>query len=193
MSTRSPSLARSPGAERPAPEPGRRRLGAGRWAPVVACLLLGLTLAAGCKERRSSPEASLRTFLAQLYARQAKQAWQGLSKSSREALKRDAEALARAAGDPEVKTSPEDLLFNQTELTLLAKPGSISVVSPLGGDEVLLRVTVEEGASANIRMVREGKEWKVDLVGSLEPLGFEVPAATKTSTRAGIEGTELEE
>lgn len=170
-----------------------RMPGARRWALVAACLLLLVATSTGCKERRNSPEASLRTFLSQVYARQAKQAWQGLSKSSRDALRADAEALAQAAGESAAKTSPEDLLFSQAELTLLAKPDSISVVSPLGGDEVLLRVTVEEGPSANVRMVREGKDWKVDLVGSLEPMTFELPPAAKTSTRAGIEGTELED
>lgn len=193
MSTRSPRIARSPGPQRPRTPRDLRGRPSGRWALVAACLLLALALATGCKDRRGGPEASLRTFLSQVYARQAKQAWGGLSKGSREALEADARALARAAGDEAPKTSPEDLLFGQAELTLLAKPDSISVVSPLGGDEVLLRVTVSEGASANIRMVREGKEWKVDLVGSLEPLRFDAPRETKTSTRAGIEGSELED
>jgi hypothetical protein len=147
---------------------------------------------AGCKDRSNSPEASLRTFLGQVYNRQAKQAWLGLSKGSQETLRKDAEALARAAGEPAPKTTPEGLLFEDSELTLLAKPGSISVVSPLGGEEVLLRVTIEEGPSANIKMVREGRHWKVDLVGSLEPMKFEPILEAKTSTRTGIEGTELD-
>ena len=36
------------------------------------------------------------------------------------------------------------------------------------GQEVMLRVAVKDGASADVRMVREGDRWKVDLVGSLK-------------------------
>lgn len=157
-----------------------------RWALVAACLLLGPSLAA-CKDKKTTPEANLRTFLSQVYAHQGKQAWQGLSKGSQDALRADAEALARAAGDAKVETDADDLLFMQADLTLLAKPDSISVVSPLGGDEVLLRVTVEEGPSANIRMVREGRSWKVDLVGSLEKMKFEAPKPTQSSTTTAVE------
>jgi hypothetical protein len=50
---------------------------------------------------------------------------------------------------------------------MLSPPESVAVVSP-PGPEATLRVTVKDGRSAEMRMVREGTGWKVDLLGSLK-------------------------
>lgn len=129
---------------------------------ALLCAVVG-----ACRPGAATPEDALRTFLGDVSARRASEAWAGLSKPSQEALLGDARKLAEVTGQP-AETDPGKLLFERSELLLLRKAESISVASR-PGDVAMLRVPVEGGASANVRMVREGASWKVDLVGSLEP------------------------
>ncbi len=129
---------------------------------ALLCVMVG-----ACRPGAATPEDALRTFLGDVSSRRAAEAWAGLSKSSQEVLLADARALAAATGQ-EPETDPGKLLFERSELLLLRKAESISVASR-PGDVATLRVPVEGGASANVRMVREGAAWKVDLMGSLEP------------------------
>jgi hypothetical protein len=124
--------------------------------------------------------------LSDVKQRRAEPAWAALSKPSKEALLADAKALAEATGDPP-ETDPGKLLFERSELLLLRVPESISVASR-PGDVAVLRVPVEGGASANVRMVREGAAWKVDLMGSLEPRAkLDPPPAHGTTSSTAVE------
>lgn len=134
---------------------------AGALALVILCA------APACKPGNTTPEEALRGFLGELKNRRASEAWSHLSADSQAALKKDAEAIAAATKEP-VVTDPAKLLFDRSEILMLRAPESISVVSR-PGDAVMLRVTVENGESAKVRMVREGVVWKVDLFGSLAP------------------------
>jgi hypothetical protein len=156
---------------------GLEKLKIGAIAWVLGLAALGL---AACNSRPATPEESLRRFIADVTARRADAAWAGLSARSKAELKKQADALAAASKDKS-DTSPAVLLFERSELLVLRPPESISVASPLG-QEVTLRVSVKGGESANVKMVREGGEWKVDLVPSLEP---RTAPATTPGAKAG--------
>lgn len=151
---------------------------------VLLSMALVCAQVGACRPGAATPEDALRGFLQDVRARRAPAAWAALSTPSQQALLADAARLAEATGDPP-ETDPAKLLFERSELMALRAPESISVASR-PGDVALLRVPVEGGASANVRMVREGAAWKVDLVGSLERRpelpAPRVPTATTSAT-----------
>jgi len=151
-----------------------------RRIAVLLSTALALATGVGCRPSAATPEESLRGFLSDVKQRRAEPAWGALSKPSKEALLADAKAIAEVTGD-EPETDPAKLLFERSELLLLRVPESISVASR-PGDVAVLRVPVEGGASANVRMVREGAAWKVDLMGSLDPRPKLPPPPARTST-----------
>lgn len=155
--------------------------------------------APGCNEKKQEPEDAFRRFAADVNARRADAAWAALTESSQQELERRHEAIAEASGsgsgaeagsgsgaEKKQKATPGSMLFEQLGLVVLSAPESVVIVSP-PGREVLLRVTVKDGKTADVRMVREGARWKVDLMGSLKkavPLerGLQGPLETDTST-----------
>lgn len=145
----------------------RRRVHRPRDLGLTAVFLLLAACAPACKGTPSTPEETLREFLSDLKSRKAKEAWALLSKESQQAIIDDDAVLAKAAGS-EPETDPARLLYERAEIVLLNEPESISVASR-PGDSVLLRVAVEGGKSATVRMVREGQAWKVDLLKSVQP------------------------
>lgn len=150
---------------------------------LSAALLAGL--ASGCNNQRETPEDALRRFISDVKQHRLQQAWGALSTASKADLEERAKALADAAGDKSER-KPERLLVEQLELLVLRSPESISVASRLDKD-VVLRVSVEGGESANVHMVREGAGWKVDLMRSLAPPPkLALPARTSsTATTSG--------
>ena len=162
---------------------------------VLLSMALVCAQVGACRPSAATPEEALRGFLQDVRARRAPAAWAAISTPSQQALLADAARLAEATGDPP-ETDPAKLLFERSELMALRQPESISVASR-PGDVALLRVPVEGGASANVRMVREGAAWKVDLVGSLErrpelppPTGGPVPTATTSAVTTTTQAVE---
>lgn len=131
-------------------------------------LAVALSLAGGCRQAADQPEQALERFLAAVAAGRADEAWGALSSASKAALLARHEALARAGGRDATAASPAETLFEELDLRLLAQPESVVVVSPLG-NTVTLRVTVKDGPSTEIRMVREERGWSVDLESALKP------------------------
>ncbi len=132
--------------------------------PVVA---LTCAFTAACADRRPKPEEALNAFLADLQYGRADAAWAALSESSKHRLLEAHQQLV-AAGSKADDDLASEILFGDLGLVVMSPPESVVVVSPLG-NEAKLRVTVAGGKSADIRMVREGTAWKVDLVDSLHP------------------------
>ena len=130
------------------------------WVIALSCA------SGGCADRRPRPEEALNAFLADLQYGRAEAAWAALSESSRQKLIERHRLLSDARGKPADET-PSQILFGDLGIVVMSPPESVVVVSPLG-NEAKLRVTVAGGRSADIRMVREGAAWKVDLFGSLE-------------------------
>lgn len=128
-------------------------------------LIFVLSLLA-CHAERPDPEEVLRTFLADLRNGRAEAAWRALSEESRKELEHRHEALV-AAGAKKSEATPAQLLFEDLGLMMVNPPESIAVASP-HGQEVMLRVAIKDGRSADVHMVREGDRWKVDLVGTLK-------------------------
>ena len=162
-----------------------------RLGRAAVFLLLAGACTPACKGTPTTPEDTLREFLTDLKSRKAKEAWAALTKESQQAIIEDDAALAKAAGT-EPESDPARLLYERAEIVLLNAPESISIASR-PGDSVVLRVAVEGGKSASIRMVREGPAWKVDLLKSVQPFRqeFEPVAAdehpdneARTATRA---------
>jgi hypothetical protein len=124
-------------------------------------------IALGCPRDRPRPEEALEAFLADIQYGRADAAWAALSEGSRQSLIERHRTLATGAGEATEET-PAQILFGDLNLVVMSPPESIIVASPLG-NEVMLRVAVAGGKSADIRMVREGVAWKVDLTSSLHP------------------------
>ena len=147
--------------------------------------LIGLTSTLGllatfglsaCSQTADQPERAFATFVTHVERGRADEAWAALSDESRRTLTERHEALARAAQrDP--TGDVEDILFRELRLRASGDPDSIVVVGPLG-ERVRLRVSVAAGPSAEVWMVKEEDEWKVDLTRSL----------IRTSTRAEATG-----
>jgi hypothetical protein len=148
-------------------------------ARARSMLVCGLIIAARCAGHASTPEDTLKKFLGDLNAHRTDAAWSALSQRSKAELKKQAEALAAAAGEkPDL--SPQALL-DRSELMVLRAPESISISSPIGA-EVTLRVSVKGGESANVHMIREGSEWKIDLAPSLQPAAPKPVTTTSTDS-----------
>lgn len=150
-----------------------------RAAHAISVVAL-VALVGSCANKRPKPEEALEAFLADVQYGRADSAWAALTEESRTRLLERHRALAEAAGKP-VDETPAKILFGDLGLVVQSPPESIVVASPLG-NEVTLRVTVEGGRSAEIRMVREGVRWKVDLTGSLERAPPLALGLGKTST-----------
>lgn len=154
----------------------------------VLALVLQLALATGgCRSDRQTPEEALRQFVSDVQNRRAKDAWAAISAQSRAKITEQAEAVAQAAGKKPPKPAAM-ALFSHLELVALRMPESASVVSPLG-NQVMLRVSVEGGKTANLKMVLEDNRWKVDLLDALEPysgagMGTSTTAAVRPATPA---------
>jgi hypothetical protein len=140
-----------------------------------------LVVLAACKSARPDPEEALRTFLTDLRNGRADAAWLALSEGSQKEINARHKALVDA-GAKTKGAKPAQMLFEDLGLMMVNPPESIAVASP-HGQELMLRVSVKDGRSADIRMVREGELWKVDLTGSLKP----APAL-----EAGLEGKKVE-
>jgi hypothetical protein len=126
-------------------------------------LAVGFTLLAlGCRPAESRPEQVLEAFLQEVSFGRAEAAWNDLSKETRDALRERHRQLRRAAGQPPEEPEPAELLYGVAGLTVLNPAESVAVVSP-PGDVVTLRVSVEGGRSAEVRMVRRDGVWRVDL------------------------------
>lgn len=123
--------------------------------------------AAGCPRAEVQPEDALKRFLADLQFGRADAAWAALTDGAKEDLLQRHRALAQAAHRPPTER-PADILYGELGLEVLGTPENVVVVSPLG-PEVVLRVSVKGGRSAEIRMQRAGQDWKVDLVAALHP------------------------
>jgi hypothetical protein len=152
---------------------------------LVAALAPG-----ACRKPPAEPEPTLERFLADVRLGRAEQAWSALSTQSREVLAARRRALLEAAGktrDGGDADDPSRSLFEALGLTALAAPESVVLVSP-PGDEIRLRVAVKGGQSGEVFMVREGAEWKVDLVRSLRPEAAP-PAAPATGTATSSTST----
>lgn len=129
-------------------------------------VLLAASLS-GCPRPEVQPEDALRRFLADLQYGRADAAWAALSDGSKEELLKRHRALAQAGQRP-ASDRPADILYGELGIEVLASPENIVVVSPLG-PEVVLRVAVKGGRSAELRMQRAGVDWRVDLVSALHP------------------------
>ncbi|MCK6551547.1 hypothetical protein L6R52_37280 [Myxococcota bacterium] len=165
----------------------RRRLA--RRSHLLALAGLALATAAACRPAAPTPEETLRTFLGDLRGGRPDSAWAALSEATKKTLEERHAALAAASGRP-AEPRPAKLLYDELGVMTLSVPESIAVVSP-PGHEVTLRVTVKDGRSSDVRLVREGSGWKIDLLGSLRPIPPPGPApveetdtATDTATTA---------
>ena len=187
MSTTSPRVLNSSAHESPR-GPARSRM---NWALYFVVL----ALTCGCRENSKTPEAALKQFISDIQNRRAQPAWNALSTASRADFERrsravdknsptpSATALAPKAADSSATSgiNAARILFSEFELHAMSTPESISVASRLGS-EVSLRVSPKSGPSANIRMIREGTSWKVDLLASLEAFPNYQPTRTATRT-----------
>jgi hypothetical protein len=124
----------------------------------------------GCPENKADPEEAFKKFVADVHARRSEAVWNELTASTRAELTRrhkEIRASTKRDGGAEGDVAAA-ILFDELGLMVLNQPESIAIVSP-PGQEVMLRVSVKDGRSADVKMVREDQTWKVDLLRSLSP------------------------
>jgi hypothetical protein len=156
---------------------GRRSIGPRTALGIVLAMTLALCPAlAGCQQASPKPEDSLKQFLGAVRYKRGQVAWDLLSAKSQVELKKRAAELAEIQNTA-VQSKPSELLFGQLELIALRTPESISVVSPIDST-ASLQVSLENGQTTSIEMIREGPAWKVDLFASLSL----VPTMPKPNT-----------
>lgn len=125
-------------------------------------VVLAVASMVACDSPESRPEDVLKAFLQEVSFGRAEPAWSRLSERTRRLLVERHEARKKAAGEAPTEPRPAELLFSDLGLTVLNPAESVVVVSP-PGDVVTLRVSVEGGESAEVRMVKEDGAWRVDL------------------------------
>ena len=129
---------------------------------MLALLVLSL---AGCA-REPGPEATYRSLVRAVAARDADKAWSLLSRDSQRRLDALArEASARAPGV--VPPSGKALLIG--DAALAARALARVEVESESGDRAVLRVEVEGGPPRRVTMVREGRAWRVEIPGLPPP------------------------
>ena len=133
-------------------------------------IILACTLA--CHQGPPKPEDNLKAFLGAVRSKRGNEAWKLLSAASQSELNKRAQRIAEITRTP-VEINKSKLLFQEMEIMTIRIPESISVTSPISST-AKLRVTLKDGQTANVLMIREGQAWKVDLMGSLSP----VPTST---------------
>lgn len=134
----------------------------------IAALALAICTLTACPKQTLDAKQTCEAFLDDIYARRGDHAFDKLSEGSQTELRRRHLALVEAGGgDPDA--SPAYLIFKTLDLERMSTPESIAEASRPDAKGVLLRVAVKSGDSADIRMVKEGDAWKVDLFASLAP------------------------
>jgi hypothetical protein len=135
-------------------------------AAIPAALCAIALLGTACPKRELDAKQTCTQFLNDVRNRRGAAAFEKLSEASQTELRRRHLALIDVqGGDPDA--SPAYLIFRTLDIEVMSTVQSIAEASRPDPAEVLLRVAVQSGKSADIRMVREGEGWKVDLFGSL--------------------------
>ncbi|SET31412.1 DUF4878 domain-containing protein [Stigmatella erecta] len=129
---------------------------------AMSLLLLALLALTGCGQ--NTPVTAYKAFHAQVQKRDYKKAYAALSQATQEQIAGQAQAVQQASGGA-VKAEPYELFFSNsalppdvTEATLLREEG----------DKATVRVLFS-GQTREVRLVREGSEWKIDLSDSIKP------------------------
>jgi hypothetical protein len=135
---------------------------------IVATILAASALWA-CPKQSLDAKQTCEQFLEDIHARRGERAFDKLSEGSKTELRRRHLALVEAGGGDE-DASPAYLIFKTLDIERISTPESIAEASRPDDEQVLLRVAVKSGDSADIRMVKEGEAWKVDLFASLQPV-----------------------
>jgi 23S rRNA-/tRNA-specific pseudouridylate synthase len=128
----------------------------------MSLLLLAVLALTGCGQ--NTPVTAYKAFHAQVQKRDYKKAYAALSQPTQEAIARQAETVVQASGGA-VKAEPYELFFSNSAL-----PPDITEATLLReeGDKATVRVLFT-GQTREVRLVREGSEWKIDLSDSIKP------------------------
>jgi hypothetical protein len=126
-------------------------------------LLVPLALS-GCRGREA-PDDAFRAFLVAVMAHQPDIAWARLTEESQAAMTAARDKAAAEAPKGTVPNDPRDLLFGDD--VGLARPVDDVQVTSEKGDEAHLEVTTD-GQKHDVKMIREGGHWKLDLTDGLK-------------------------
>jgi hypothetical protein len=130
-----------------------------RGHPLALAVLAALA-AAGCRAPEG-PADRYRRFADAARGGRAAEAWALLSAGSRRALDEEGKALQGKAASPGVDLSGQELLLGDLAPTA-PRVKSVTLVRE-AGDEAVVAVEDEAGIRAEVRLVREGGQWRVVL------------------------------
>jgi hypothetical protein len=133
--------------------------------PAMPLLLLFLLALGGCNRNKfDTPQNAYTSFHGMVRRGELKQAYGALSQATRDAFSARIQALKETSGGT-VKSEPHELFFvnspplsDVTEITLVREEGDVATVRVLSS-----------GQAREVRLVREGSGWKIDLSDSLKP------------------------
>ncbi|HEY7725368.1 MAG TPA: hypothetical protein VH880_08540 [Anaeromyxobacteraceae bacterium] len=123
-------------------------------------LLVPALLLSACVPRDAPPDAAYRAFARAAAERDADEAWRLLSARTRAWMEARGRAAAAAAPGVVAASGPRLLLG---DAALATAPVREIEVLRREGDAAVLRVVDAAGAAAEVRMVREGGAWRVEL------------------------------
>lgn len=126
---------------------------------LLLCLAVAVAFAAGCRGPRwDTPEGAYASFSQALQRRDYRTAYEALSEKTRSLIAERAKELSSASGGA-VREEPALLAFAQevkpaplTQAKLVREEAGSATVEATAGDR-----------TQEIRMVKEGDRWKVDL------------------------------
>lgn len=132
----------------------------------VFLLSLSLFGLLGCQKTGETPEETLTRFLNDVRTQHAQPAWRALTEENQTILK-DRYLKSYLARNP-THADPSGILFSEFGLKSLGQPSAITVISPLGGPSVQLRVSIADHPSTDFKLYRTPEGWKVDLLAALK-------------------------
>lgn len=141
---------------------GTRRRVVAAAATVAAAIALALVMSGrGCAPADSTPEGTVRAFVAAAHAGDKRAAWELLGPATRERLESYAESATQKVGGARRYVALDMLEVNATDTGSL--PLELRVAERSDTDAVV-EISGPSNRKDRVRAVRIGRKWRVELV-----------------------------
>lgn len=142
---------------------GTRRRIAAAVATVAAAISLALVMSGrGCADADATPEGTVRAFVAAAHAGDKRAAWELLGPMTRKRFEEAAIATTEKVGGPR-RFAPQDMLeTDESDADATREAIDVKVVEK-NGDEAVVEIAGPQGKKDRLKVVRVGRQWKVEL------------------------------